>query len=342
MAEAPGAFGFGMTTGSAALLAAAALALLVWCVRLEFRRSAPHRAARATLAAIAIVALVLAALRLEWRRAVRGDAVVLVTSGATTGDVRRAEESLRGAPVYALEGPGVVAGRGVRTLTELLAQQPALRHLHVAGWGPAPGTLTALRDVGVSASPAAPPDGIVRLVAPARATTGVPFTLGVEVGRPTSAARHAIVRDPGGAADTVTIAAGARGVSAPITPKARGAVAYEIAVAGLPADTVWIDVDDPTPLGAILLAASPNYEVNALKQWLARRGSRLAVRVRTSRDRFASEFVNRPEQPTLRLDATTLRGTQLLVTDVASLAALSGAERAAVRRAVREDRKSVV
>lgn len=275
---------------------------------------------------IAWLSLLAVALRPTWRRPVATGEAVLITPGADAAQVRRLVDSLGGVPVYT--DPNDIPTGPV-----------SVRRLHVVGWGLEPERWAELdpRAIDVTVHPTGAPAGFTRVVW----TTHPALGEGLEIeGRVGGVPRGAMVAllDPAGRVDSARI--GEDGVfHIDAQPSGTGRQLYVLQAGSIAPETLAVDVMTPPERRMLILAGTPTFETVALRDWLARRGGQIAIRTAVSRDRYRTEFVNRDRGvgPALTpLTERLLSQFDIVQIDGRSLAGLTAAERATLRRAVTE------
>ncbi len=269
---------------------------------------------------VAWLALLGMALRPTWRRSVPGGEAVLVTPGADAALVRRLADSLGGAAIFA--DPADVPARSA-----------SLRRLHVVGWGLEPEQWSELETqaISVAVHPTPAPAGFARVSWTAHPVLGE----GLDIeGRVRGLPRGTIVSllDPAGRLDSART--GDDGVfQVAAHPRGTGQQLY-VLQAGAARETLAVDVRPPPQRRLLVLGGAPTFEIGALRDWLARRGGVIAIRTAVSRDRFRTEFVNRDRGALAPLTDRVLSQFDVVYIDGRSLAGLTAAERATLRRAV--------
>lgn len=312
-------------------------AALVLALALEWRRGTPRRALRLCAAAVAVLALVALVLRPAREHSAPAAGLLVITPGASDAGVAAARRT---------SGLGrevrvpLRAADEARLLATALAAPPLVQRIHVVGWGLTPAGWGVVRGLDVTAEPAAGPDGIADVRSALSVTAGAALTVDGRLVRPARDSTTIVLTAPDGTRDSVRIAPGARGFRLVTRPRAPGAWTYALGIArsALPAESLHVDVHAHRPIGVLLLADAPDFELTALRRWLERRGERIVARTRVSKERFATDAVNVPApKGPWRLDAESLRDVQLVVADPGAIAALPPAERAALRAAIRDD-----
>jgi len=271
---------------------------------------------------VAWLALLGIALRPSWRRSLPADEAVLVTPGADAPVVRRLVDSLGAARVF--PDPA-----------DLPAGGATLRRLHVAGWGLEPEQWSDLeaRGFSVVAHPTPLPAGFARVAWSSDPVLGE----GLQIeGRTSGLARGTTVSlvDPAGELDSTRVGNdGTFRIDA--RPSGTGRQLY-VLQAGAARETLAVDVRPPPQRRLLILTAAPTFETGALRDWLARRGGAIAIRTAVSRERYRTEFVNRDRVALTPLRDRLLSQFDVVQIDGRSLAGLTAAERAALRRSVTE------
>lgn len=309
----------GATVGLAALAAYVALALL------EHRRP-DRRNLAARLLALAVAVAALAALALSPARTVHraGTRAVLLTDGATAADAERIADSAGASLVLRLADstPDAAAIR---------ARAPAVRELIVAGWGLDSARLPGFVGFAMHFVPSPLPPGLVDARWPARIVAGEAL---VARGRLSGPGTVRLEGADGSADSAIATADGSFALQ--VTPRERG-FAQLLLRAGTRTDTLGVQVAAPPPLRLLLLQSAPDYEASRLRDWVARRGGRVAMRTRISAGRWRTERVNTGVGPLEPLTASLLDGFDVVAIDEGSRRALSGAERSALDSAVRHE-----
>lgn len=259
----------------------------------------------------------------------RTDAVLLVTPGANETAVNRLRDSLPGLPVY--RWPDSIAD-----LAGLRLRLPDLRQLHVAGWGLRESFWIGHDDLHLTFHPASPPPGIGHLGWPevVRLGDAIPF-----LARPNAPVDEGVMwlQHPDGSVDSLPLSGLADSVARfQATANAAGEWAYILGGAGAEAETLHVAVLPPKPPAVLILEGSPTFETTFLRRWLADQGAAVAVRSRLSRDQFRTERINLPGVALGTITETLLDRFDIVMLDGSTLQALSGGERSALDRAVRE------
>lgn len=294
---------------------------------LEWRRTAPFPGLRAILALVTATALGGLAGAPTRAVEVRTDRI-LVTPHASAGDVDSARRLLPDAQVVQLAD--------VRTPTALV-QQVGAGHLLIVGDGPPAPWWPALASLEPAIlAPRTPlPEGIAAIEAPARITLGEAWLVSGRIGGKRERDRWILATGPDEQRDSVQAdSAGTFALS--LRPRAAGAWSWSL-VSGKDTSIIGVDVAPRRAERIILLAGSPSFELTALKRRLAERGDEVIMRVRSSKERVVTEYVNLPTGPAIpRIDAVQLRAADQVVIVGAVNDAVSTTESSTLLRAVRD------
>lgn len=322
------------------LVAAGAVLAFVLIAAARQRPTRGRRWFVGTCSVLAVAALVLLGLEPRWRVERAAGAALLITPGAAAEQAEALADSL-GAPVFALPGaPLPEDARRVPDVAFLARNRLDIGTLHVTGYGLPAYALGALRRFAVRLHLSELPEGVRTVTAPRTATVGQPWRV---QGRLRSEEEGVLFLDgPAGPVDSARVAAGEAAFSLRDVPRAEGRFRYALTQLGAAGDTLaqetlGVAVQPAAPLRVLVVQGAPQFETRYLKNWLARRGGALAVRSAVSRDRFTTEFLNRPETDLRRLTPGVLQAFDVALLDARALGGLDAAERQALRAAVTEE-----
>ena len=315
-------------------VAAGTLLVVVALAALEWRRPAPMRGLRMLLITAAVLALGAIGLR-PVRDAVAGSGrtLVLVAShgGGSTGDLVS-----RGSFIAdSIRAGSVVLRDTIPGIGWLRLRHPRLDTLYLVGGALGGADRRAAAGLTLVLDENEPPGGIDHAAWTRDAAVGRPVEIAGRIrdARPGSW----VFMDGPGTRDSVRIdSTGAFTLSA--RPSAAGRHEYVIGASlreGAVAETLGVAVASPVLPRIMVLESHPSFETRHLKRWLGEQGARVSLRSRTSAETYRYEHVNQTEQISLaRLTSALLAQFDVVVSDGATLARLSGAERAALRSAV--------
>jgi hypothetical protein len=237
-----------------------------------------------------------------------------------------------GARIVALpEAPALPGATRMPDLASALRAQPA-RALHVLGRGLPARDQAAARGLPLRFDAAPLPHGLVALHYDAQPTVGLPFLVtGQVTGLPGARIE---IRDPG---DVVVVSARLAGdgrfalhARAPVSGRLEYSLALADARGGRVASTpLVLDVVAGARPRILLLTGGPGPEWKYLRRWASDAGLPLQARLPLGAGVDLRD-------PALRLDAATLRASDVLALDERAWRALDGGTRASLRAAVDE------
>lgn len=322
--------------------------LALWLLWAAWRRPSPRRLALRLLASLAAPAgLWLAAYPpLRAVPATRAEAIVL-TPGYSPDTLRQLRRRLgEGTAVWSYQLPALAGARPLASLLSL-AEQPALRRVHLLGQGiaaadlPALGAVALARHADLSAA-------LFRSAAwPHQLALGQYLVLEGATGPlPGAGPGWVSLRAAGAGRDSVRVPAGGGAFRLRYQPRVAGLARYELVLrrGGPPLATepVPVEVQPASQPAVLLLAATPSFEFKFLKNNLAGAGRAVALRTTVSRGLVQTEFLNQPPLALDHLTPALLARYAVVVADAATLAALPAAESQALRGAVQQGRAGLV
>ncbi|WP_400192595.1 hypothetical protein [Hymenobacter sp. B81] len=334
----PAYLAFYLTLGLLGLLT---LLLLGQVWRRPNQQRRPARLAASVLAVAALGCLLLPPQRDKTPAAT--DSLLLLTEGVPADSLRYWQRRLGSVPRYRFAPPSANRAPGtISSLAELNRRFPQLRQLHVLGQGVPAADLNQLAPaVRVTMHP----------TWPAAAFRMASWSRELNLGEALRIEGHfaADQRGPvqlylyaaGRARDSVRLPTGSGAFSLRYQPRITGPQLLQLEARRqgrtLAAEPVATVVQPPRPLRLLLLAGSPSFEQNLLKNHLTARGHVLAQRLTIGRGLQQTAFHNLPPHSLSRLTPELLSRYDVLLTDNESLTALSGPESQALARALRTD-----
>ncbi|MBS0657894.1 MAG: hypothetical protein JSR82_06560 [Verrucomicrobia bacterium] len=314
-----------------------ALALGLGLAALEWRRPRPG----ARLARCAAVLLAAVALALLARPRALPESKVTAASLWTAG----AAEARGGpGPHFALPDATVRPAEAlvVPDIGALRRLHPRLRTLHLHGAGFTSAEAGRLRGLQLVHHP--PPDtpappGFRALEASLPALVGQPFELRGQAHGPGAELRVQL-EFPGAPAQSVAVGpAGRFELRTPPLAAAGRLLASLVLLDGtreLAREPLGIPVVAPLLPRVLALTQAPQLDLARLQAWYAELGGEFALQTLLSRQRTRASAVGGAAADFAELNASVLDGFDVVLLDPARLAALAGAERAALDAAVRE------
>ena len=234
------------------------------------------------------------------------------------------------------------------SLLTLAEQRPALRRLHVLGAGLPAADLPVLGTTALRLHPGAPAAGFRAAYWPSQLPLGEVLQVEGELTRLKGVgAVWVVLRAAGAGRDSVQLPAKGPGAfRLRYQPKTAGLATYELLLRrpGQPAlsEPLPVEITSPALPAVLLLTATPSFELKFLKNYLAEAHYPVALRTSVSRGLVQTDFVNQPRLNLDRLTPALLASYDVVVTDAATLAALSGAETQALQTAIRNGRLGLV
>ena len=333
--------------------------LLALCLLLGFgllalaweRPRTRQRGARLLASAVAAGALWLTVFPpLRHLPAARAKAILL-TPGYPPDTLRQLLRQLgAGTPVWAygqIKAP--TQARPLASLLTLAEQRPTLRHLHILGTGLPAAELPSLGPLRLQMHLDGPFVGFRTAFWPARLALGEVLRVEGTVAAPSgtrATAAWVVLRAAGTGRDSVKLPAGGGPFRLRYQPKTAGLASYELLLRqpGQPlrAEPVPVEIITPALPAVLLLTAAPAFEFKFLKNYLAEAHYPVALRTSVSRGLVQTDFVNQSALALDRLTPVLLTHYSVLITDAATLAALSSAEAQAVQAALRTGRLGLI
>ncbi|MBT2556454.1 hypothetical protein J7E24_01510 [Hymenobacter sp. ISL-91] len=226
-----------------------------------------------------------------------------------------------------------------RNTSAIRAKLPGLRRLHVLGQGLPAADVPALAGLALTAHADAPLAGFRQAVWEARPTLGETWTVSGSFAASQAGPVWLRLHAAGTVRDSVKLPKGSGSFRLRFTPRMAGRAVYALEARSnnqpLSREPVPVEVLAAEPLRVLLLSATPSFELRFLKNYLAGRQYAVALRNGLSRGLTQTEFLNLPNPPALgNLTPALLGRFDVVVTDAATLASLSGAETTALRVAI--------
>lgn len=146
---------------------------------------------------------------------------------------------------------------------------------------------------------------------------------------------------PSGKEDSLTIATpGTSGFQLSFTPKVEGRVLYKLVVMDSTdiksSEDIPLEVERFEPLNILIAQGYPTFEMQYLKNFLARQQHRIALRFQLSKKVFRTEYANRPAVSLSRFNKKLLEEVDLIILDREALSDISVQERAEITSAIRD------
>ncbi|WP_233555586.1 hypothetical protein [Pontibacter oryzae] len=321
------------------LLTIPIILVLLW---LAWRRPNRQRLGwRLVASMVAGISLVLLVFPPVTQQAINPSAAILLTEGYNPDTLKALQQQKAKLQVYTYQATSNVNGIPLNALLQLRQHQPGLQTLHVLGYGLPTQELAQLEGLSLQTHLTELPAGLQAVDWPQRVKLGQ----GVEVnGKYMAKAGKAILylHAAGQLQDSVTLLPdSSQTFRLRYTPKVKGCAMYTLLQKkGSQTDTLGqlpVHVEEPQPLGVLLLAATPNFEFKFLKNHLGELQHRVAFRATISKNLSQSEWLNMPKTDLNRITPRLLQHFDVVITEPEALQNLSASERSVLQQAVSRD-----
>lgn len=146
---------------------------------------------------------------------------------------------------------------------------------------------------------------------------------------------------PSGKEDSLVIAApGTTDFELSFTPRVEGRVLYKLIVMDSlntqSREDIPLEVERFNPLNILIAQGYPTFEMQYLKNFLARQQHQIALRFQLSKQVFRTEYVNRSAVSLNRFNKKLLDEADLIILDQDALSGISVQERAEITSAIRD------
>ncbi|MBX2965879.1 MAG: hypothetical protein KF845_07015 [Cyclobacteriaceae bacterium] len=142
--------------------------------------------------------------------------------------------------------------------------------------------------------------------------------------------KQLVLNGPGGKEDSITFqSSGLHSFELKFRPKQAGNFSYNLTVQDSTqrySETLPVVVRQEKPLSVLFLNSYPTAEVRFLKNQLAEKGHRVAVRYQVSTNRYQTEFINQQPINVERITRALLEEFDVIITDAQAYNALSKPE----------------
>lgn len=298
-----------------------------------------------TLSVAALACLSLPVTYKTTRQTGRSRVAVILTEGYRTDSVKNFLRRFQAQPpVYSLVpnkdmlAPLQVTGLPADSLPLMAA---SFSEVHVFGYGFDREELDALQTESFFFHPAPLPAGIQSINWINRLKTGERLVVQGSCYNPLAAPLRILLNGLQAGLDSATIAPRSTGLfQLSSIPKLRGKALFSVTVLDgkdtIEQEPLPIETDTAAPVRVLMLASSPNFENKFLKDWLAKKGYAVEVRTLISTGKFNQLFANTTAQQPVKVAASLLQRTDVLISDPGALALLGQQEGAVLRSQVVE------
>ncbi|ALI99173.1 hypothetical protein [Rufibacter tibetensis] len=324
------------------LLLGVALLLGAWFSWLAVHRPDRKRFPWRLLASwVAVACLVLLLAPPKSTRSYNASEVILLTEGYNSDTLQALVKRLRPKPqVYAF-GAEAKKAETITDLASFQQEHPAVKTLHVLGYGLPAEELSALSSLRVVPHLSELPAGVMAASWPQEITVGETITVQGRFHGSTVQNVKVLLQAAGLPRDSVEVKKGTdQSFSLKFNPKTAGQFVYSLRWKdendSVHQEELPVTVKTPRKLNVLLLSSAPSFEGKFLKNTLAEQGHRVAVRNQVSKGIYATEWVNQPTLNLNRLTPALLQKFDVVFLDDVTLQSLGAGEKQALQQAVRQ------
>lgn len=321
----------------AILLTAFAWGWLIWRC---FRRKSRHWfVARLIFTSLALFSLLLAILQPTRFVESPPGAAVLLTNDASASVLDSLQKAYPRIALFQL-GHERANAIPIPDLTYLGRNYPAIRQLFIVGNGLNTSDLQSLGNYRVTFFLNPEPKGITDLNYTERLPAGKTFRVNGVFNHQDRSIQRLVLESPAGNNTVLTMEEVRKyPFELAFQSKEAGRYLFKFRLEGeerqiLSEQVLPVEITASSKPAILILNAAPAFETNYLKNWLADVGYPVAVRSTISRDKFRSEFHNRPEINLESLNLNKLQEFDLILLSTYTLDNLSQGERNLLRQAV--------
>lgn len=300
-----------------------ALVILLGLLLFEWRRKLRYTVIRMVCQCLFVASVLLITLRPSISTDTKGDSVLLITRGGTAARVDSLKRS----------DPSLVAmdAKNLLSLNDLSNMHVRI----IVGSGLPSWAIDLLPEKNYRFIPSTAADGVSGIELPGQVYANrwneIRGTYDLS-----GATAKLKLRGPGGIEDSVELKGpGHVPFSLSYFSKTPGRFNYDI-ITPTGDETLPLVIEPERNFSVLFVADYPTFEVRYLKNFLASKGHRLAIRNQVSRGRYKLEFANRPSMSFQTLSTSVLNEADLLLIDEPSWHALSLAEQKNLRAAAQE------
>lgn len=324
--------------------------LFIITVWLEYRRSNGSRLIwRIIVSLIAIAALACLALPVTYqgKNSINGGSdAALLTPGYHTDSL-----SHTGAKLIFTTDKDVLKTYPkaifLNTLQDLNTNYPAIKQLHILGYGLDDDYLKQLDKIPVVFHAPPTAGGILAVNWQKQLKAGELFQVQGKFNNTSSKSVRLLFKGLNTPLDSVNIPAGKiTGFELTTVPKTPGNITYDLlAIDGkdtIENESVPVIIERTQQVKILILAASPGFETRFLKNWLSQNGYAVAVRETISKDKISEDFINTEKQSLAHLSAALLNKFDVVIGDLSALKALNSSESSTLRQQVSQSGLGVI
>lgn len=209
-------------------------------------------------------------------------------------------------------------------LTYHLKVHPEIKKINVYGYGLTTEQLKKLKGYILSFHPSESPSGITSVSWPKKMKATEPLLVQGSYHNPSDKAVKLVLSGFGTGLDSLKIKANAKtNFSLSTQPKQIGKAVFQLVTLHgrdtLNAEPIPFVVLPKSPIRVLILASFPDFEYKFLKKWLYENQYSVAFRSRISKDKYATEFLNRKAVNLGQINRALLKEIDLIVADEGEL-----------------------
>ncbi|MDB5090793.1 MAG: hypothetical protein JWR09_4787 [Mucilaginibacter sp.] len=235
----------------------------------------------------------------------------------------------------------------LNTLQDLNAIYPAIKQLHILGYGLDDDDLKQLDKIPVVFHDPPAPGGILAVNWQKQLKAGELFQVQGKFNNTSSKPVRLLFKGLNTPLDSVNIPT--RKITdfeLTTVPKTPGNITYTLlAIDGkdtIENESVPVIIERAQQVKVLILASSPGFETRFLKNWLSQNGCAVAVRETISKDKISEDFINTEKQSLAHLSAALLNKFDVVIGDLSALKALNSSESSALRQQVSQSGLGVI
>ena len=235
----------------------------------------------------------------------------------------------------------------LNTLQDLNTNYPAIKQLHILGYGLDGDDLKQLDKIPVVFHAPPAPGGILAVNWQKQLKAGELFQVQGKFNNASLKPVRLLFKGLNTPLDSVNIPTGKiTDFELTTVPKTPGNITYTLlAIDGkdtIENESVPVIIERAQQVKVLILASSPGFETRFLKNWLSQNGYAIAVRETISKDKISEDFINTEKQSLVHLSAAILNKFDVVIGDLSALKALNGSESSALRQQVSQSGLGVI
>ncbi|QJD95102.1 hypothetical protein HH214_04020 [Mucilaginibacter robiniae] len=308
----------------------------------EYRRTNRSRLGWRVLAILlAVTALACIALPLTYssqRKATDGSDAVLLTEGYSADSI-----SNHHYPVIFTTDKNIKKqypkATWVSSLSDIIYHHPAIKQLHILGYGLNEYELQQLTTIPLSYQAPVTPAGLQRLSWPENLKAGEALQVQGHYQSAADKPVKVLLKGLNTGLDSITLPAHAStDFELSAIPKNTGRAVYSLLTLSgndtLAHESLPVQVEAVKPIKLLMLTSSPDFETRFLKNWLSENGYSVAVRSVISKDKISQDYVNIDKLSLEHLTPALLSKFDVVLGDLSTLKALNASESGALKQEV--------